>query len=87
MSSSTIKTQRPHFTCQMKDMNNSKLFLISAEDVLTTEHVGRDTDLTGRMVEMISFVGEQRFTVSLWELLRCHPILIYLTGVEGTEWI
>lgn len=55
-------------------MNNSKLFLIFAEDVLTTEHVGRDTDLTGWMVEMISFVGEQRFTVSLRELLRCRPI-------------
>lgn len=74
MSSFTIKTQRPHFTCHMKDMNNSKLFLIFAEDVLTTEHVGRDTDLTGWMVEMISFVGEQRFTVSLRELLRCRPI-------------
>lgn len=73
-SSSTIKTQRPHFTCHMKDMNNSKLFLISGKDVLSTEDVGRDTYATGWMVEGISFVGEQRFAVCLWEFLPSHLI-------------
>lgn len=49
-------------------------FLISTKDVLTAECVGRDTYVTGWMVEMISYVGEQRFIVSLWELLPCHLI-------------
>lgn len=47
VSSFTIKTQRPHLTCHMKDMNNSQLFLIPVKDVLSTEHVGRDTYVTG----------------------------------------
>lgn len=74
VSSSTIKMQRPHFTCHMKDMSNLELFLISVKDVLSTEQLGRDMYVTGWMVEMISFVGEQRFAVSLWELLPCHLI-------------
>lgn len=74
VSSPTIKMQRPHFSCHMKDMNNSKLFLISVKDVLSTEHVGGDTYVTGWMVEMISFVGEQRFAFSRGELLPCHLI-------------
>lgn len=42
VSSSTLKVQRPRFTCHMKDMNYLKLFLISVKDVLSTEQGGRD---------------------------------------------
>lgn len=76
VSSSTLKVQRPRFTCHMKDMNYLKLFLISVKDVLSTEQGGRDVH--DRMDGWEDF---QICSFPVW-IVTMSSYLIYLTGVQ-----